>query len=110
MERGLGVRSQPTARSSAAAGYPTSNYAIDVLPLLTYVGAVLIIETSVFTRLLVAVANDEEYREFQVEVMTEPTRWPVIKGVAGARKGRMAIAGRSKRDGARGDLLLGTRG
>jgi len=60
-----------------------------------------LIETSVFTRQITALLNDEEYREFQSWIVANPELGAVIKGGGGIRKIRVATGSRGKSGGAR---------
>jgi len=60
-----------------------------------------LIETSVFTRQITALLNDEEYGEFQSRLATDPRLGALIKGGHGIRKIRVAVGSRGKRAGAR---------
>ena len=60
-----------------------------------------LIETSVFTRQVTALLNDEDYREFQFRLAANPELGPLIRGGGGIRKIRVAAGGRGKRGGAR---------
>jgi hypothetical protein len=62
---------------------------------------VLIIETSVFTRRILKLMSDEDYRELQVVLAGNPERGPVIRGSGGLRKIRWARSGHGKRGGVR---------
>ena len=59
------------------------------------------IETSVFTRRLVSIVDDETYRKLQLELASNPAKGPVIQGTGGLRKVRMAARGKGKSGGAR---------
>jgi hypothetical protein len=59
------------------------------------------VETSVFTKRLVRIADDDTYRKFQVELAANPEKGPVIQGSGGLRKARIAARGKGKRGGAR---------
>jgi len=62
---------------------------------------VLIIETSVFTRRVLKLMSDEDYRELQLVLAENPQCGAVIRGSAGLRKIRWARSGRGKRGGVR---------
>jgi hypothetical protein len=47
---------------------------------------VLIVETSVFTRRLLKVMSDEDYKELQRALVADPERGPIIRGSGGLRK------------------------
>jgi len=61
----------------------------------------VIVETSVFTRQILNLLTDDEYRKLQVVLANRPTVGDVIKNSGGLRKVRWAIAGRGKRGGMR---------
>jgi len=61
----------------------------------------VIVETSVFTRQILNLLTDDEYRKLQVVLANRPTVGDVIKNSGGLRKVRWAIAGRGKRGGIR---------
>lgn len=60
-----------------------------------------IIETSFFTKRLRTLISDEEYREFQNELIINPTKGKIISGSGGLRKIRLKTKGQGKRGGAR---------
>ena len=59
------------------------------------------IETSVFTRQVLSLLGDEEYRELQRFLAEQPGAGALIKGSGGLRKVRWAAEGRGKRGGVR---------
>lgn len=59
------------------------------------------IETSVFTRTIVELLDDEAYRSLQLALLLRPELGSAIRGSSGLRKLRWAIPGRGKRGGAR---------
>jgi mRNA-degrading endonuclease RelE of RelBE toxin-antitoxin system len=61
----------------------------------------IIIETSVFTRQVQKLLNDDTYRELQVALAERPDMGAVIVGSGGLRKVRWAAQGRGKRGGVR---------
>jgi len=61
----------------------------------------VIIETSVFTRQIMALMNDEDYAEFQSDLADRPDMGTCIPGGGGIRKVRIAAKGHGKRGGAR---------
>lgn len=63
-------------------------------------------EHPVFTRRIMELLTDEEYREFQSELAANPELGDVIPGLGGLRKIRLALPGRGKRGGARVLYLL----
>lgn len=60
-----------------------------------------LIETSVFTRQIAKLLDDEQYRLFQAELAANPAMGPLIKGGGGIRKVRVAVGARGKSSGAR---------
>src|SRR5205085_8088927 len=56
------------------------------------------IETTAFTKRLNALASGELLTVIQDDLRRDPTRWPVMQGTGGARKGRAAdpLAGKGK--------------
>ncbi|HKY84594.1 MAG TPA: type II toxin-antitoxin system RelE/ParE family toxin [Anaerolineales bacterium] len=60
-----------------------------------------IVETSVFTRQVLALLADDEYRTIQAALANRPTLGPVIPGSGGVRKVRWGLSGRGKRGGVR---------
>lgn len=60
-----------------------------------------IIETSVFTRQIPAVLDEESYRLLQVELVRNPDAGALIRGTGGLRKIRWARKGRGKRGSTR---------
>ncbi len=61
----------------------------------------IFIETSVFTRQVLALLTDEEYGAFQLALAANPLAGDVIEGTGGLRKVRLAAKGKGKRGGAR---------
>ena len=60
-----------------------------------------LIETSTFTRQMMALLSDEDYGEFQSRLAANPGLGALIKGGGGIRKIRVAIGSSGKRGGAR---------
>jgi len=58
-------------------------------------------ETSVFTRQIVELMTDEQYRRLQASLINNPQSGDVIKGSGGLRKIRWGAEGRGKRGGTR---------
>jgi hypothetical protein len=48
------------------------------------------VETPIFTRRITELASPETLEAIQAELLEDPERWPVIRGLRGARKGRVA--------------------
>ena len=61
----------------------------------------VIVETSVFTRQVQKLLSDEEYQQFQVELIRRPDIGAIIPSSGGLRKVRWSLPGRGKRGGAR---------
>lgn len=61
----------------------------------------LIIETSIFTRQVLNLLSEEEYRQLQLALVTRPDLGDLIPGSGGLRKVRWSLAGRGKRGGVR---------
>ncbi|MEP0805694.1 MAG: type II toxin-antitoxin system RelE/ParE family toxin [Chloroflexota bacterium] len=60
-----------------------------------------IVETSIFTKRVLEIMDDEEYRLLQQALAIRPDWGVVIPGSGGLRKLRWNIPGRGKRGGAR---------
>jgi hypothetical protein len=61
----------------------------------------VIVETRVFTKRVVTLLTDDEYKDFQAFLVQYPGAGDVIPGTGGLRKVRWAVKGRGKRGGAR---------
>lgn len=61
----------------------------------------VIIETFIFTRRVIELLTDEEYRELQAFLVEHPDKGDVIRGSGGLRKIRWRGSGRGKRGGSR---------
>ena len=61
----------------------------------------IFIETTAFTRTILSLLKDEEYRELQETLMANPGAGKVIRGSGGIRKMRWAVRGKGKRGGLR---------
>lgn len=48
------------------------------------------VETPVFTRRITELASPKTLEAIQAELIENPERWPVVRGLHGARKGRVA--------------------
>ncbi|TAK78947.1 MAG: hypothetical protein EPO12_11630 [Aquabacterium sp.] len=59
------------------------------------------IETPTFTRQVIELLTDDEYREMQNALVEDPERGDLIRGGGGVRKLRHAIQGRGKSAGVR---------
>ena len=60
-----------------------------------------IIETPIFTRRLKSILDDEDYRDLQNELITNPKAGRLISGSGGLRKYRWSGSERGKRGGSR---------
>ncbi len=61
----------------------------------------VIIETPIFTKRLLGVMSDEEYRLFQIHLINKPDAGKVIQGSGGLRKLRWFAKGHGKSGGVR---------
>jgi len=61
----------------------------------------VIIETTVFTRQVERLLTDEEYRQFQADIIDRPGHGSVIPRSGGLRKIRWGYRGKGKRGGVR---------
>ena len=61
----------------------------------------VIFETSIFTKKIATLLNDEEYRALQNVLVEMPGSGDIIQGSGGIRKIRWGASGRGKRGGAR---------
>lgn len=68
---------------------------------MAYHPAMEIKETSIFTRRIQQILNDESYRLLQLHLVHQPEAGNVIRGSGGIRKIRWAPTGSGKRGGAR---------
>ena len=59
------------------------------------------IETPIFTRTVVVLLGDEEYRSLQLALLLRPELGSLIRGSGGLRKIRWSLSGRGKRGGLR---------
>src|SRR5437868_11768036 len=48
------------------------------------------VETPIFTKRIAELASPEMLETIQADLVEDPERWPVVKGLHGARKGRIA--------------------
>lgn len=70
-------------------------------PLAYIVNLMEFIETPTFTRQILELLPDGDYRGLQNELMEDPERGDIIKGGGGIRKVRYAAQGHGKRGGIR---------
>ncbi len=68
---------------------------------MAYISVMEFIETPTFTRLILELLTDDEYRELQNVLVENPERGDIIKGGGGIRKLRHALPGRGKSGGIR---------
>ena len=61
----------------------------------------VIVETSVFSRLIQELMSDEDYRALQAALITRPESGDIIQGSGGLRKIRWKLEGQGKRGGTR---------
>ena len=61
----------------------------------------VIVETSVFTKVISTLLNDEEYRVLQNTLVEMPNSGKIIQGSGGLRRIRWRGSGRGKRGGVR---------
>lgn len=61
----------------------------------------LVVETPVFTRRVLTLLRDDDYRLLQYQLVARPEVGNVIRGSGGLRKIRWAATGRGKRGGVR---------
>ena len=61
----------------------------------------VIVETSVFTRLIKELMSDEDYRVLQEVLLTRPDVGDLVKGSGGLRKVRWSRGAKGKRGGVR---------
>src|SRR5215212_6013976 len=48
------------------------------------------VETPIFSKRITELASPEMLEAIQADLIEDPERWPVVKGLRGARKGRVA--------------------
>ncbi|OPY04872.1 MAG: Toxin HigB-2 [Syntrophorhabdus sp. PtaB.Bin184] len=61
----------------------------------------VIVETPVFTRRILSILSDEEYRLSQAQLVDKPDAGKIIQGSGGLRKLRWSAGGHGKRGGVR---------
>ena len=70
--------------------------------------AIEFIETSIFTKQINAMANDDELKVLQSELIAQPEKGDLISGTGGLRKIRMASGGKGKSGSIRVIYFLAT--
>ena len=71
------------------------------LPTTPMADTLVFIETSVFTRQIIELLDDDEYQTLQAELMINPAKGDLIKEGGGIRKVRCAAKGKGKSGGIR---------
>ena len=61
----------------------------------------IIVETTVFTKLINQLMDDDQYRELQEVLIENPEIGDLVQGSGGLRKIRWKLTGRGKRSGVR---------
>lgn len=61
----------------------------------------VIVETTIFTRLIQELVSDDEYKELQEALVSRPDLGDLIKGSGGIRKARWNLEGTGKSGGVR---------
>ncbi|MDY6989972.1 MAG: hypothetical protein SWQ30_18160 [Thermodesulfobacteriota bacterium] len=61
----------------------------------------IFVETYIFTKEIVRLIPDDEYKKLQQDLMLRPTAGNLIKGSGGLRKLRWSLPGEGKRSGLR---------
>jgi len=61
----------------------------------------VIVETTIFTKIITSLLTDEDYRKLQNELLQSPSIGKLITGSGGLRKIRWKAQGRGKRGGTR---------
>ncbi|MGH9840822.1 MAG: type II toxin-antitoxin system RelE/ParE family toxin [Blastocatellia bacterium] len=54
------------------------------------------VETAIFSRQLDRLASLDTLYDIQSDLIADPERWPIVKGINGARKGRVADSTQAK--------------
>lgn len=68
---------------------------------MAYICAMLIVESTIFTRLITELMSDDEYAAFQEALVNRPDMGDLITGGGGLRKVRWRLEGRGKSGGVR---------
>ena len=105
---------QITGHRTRMSGFAGFSFAPQVTTSLTYIRywrilVMVFIETSIFTRLVCQLMEDEQYQELQSVLIENPQAGAVIQGSGGLRKIRWRLAGQGKRGGVRVIYYLTTR-
>ena len=61
----------------------------------------VIVETSIFTKVIKDLMSDDEYKDFQLALVTHPDLGDIISGSGGLRKVRWKLQGKGKSGGVR---------
>lgn len=61
----------------------------------------VIIETTIFTRVIKDLMSDDDYKDFQLALVTRPDLGDIIPGSGGLRKVRWKLQGKGKSGGVR---------
>jgi hypothetical protein len=70
--------------------------------------AIEFIETFVFTKQIKQIATDDELKDLQIELISQPEKGDLIQGTGGLRKIRMATVGQGKSGSTRVIYFLAT--
>ena len=68
---------------------------------MAYIVCMVIIETSIFTKRVIELLEDDEYKELQLFLAANPESGDIIPGSQGLRKLRWKSQGKGKRGGSR---------
>ena len=68
---------------------------------MAYNRIMVIVETSVFTRRIIELMPDDDYRALQLALVVCPDAGDIVRGGGGIRKLRWGLPGRGKRGGVR---------
>lgn len=94
------LKPSPLASIQVGQGEGSQSIFIAEYAPLTYI-TMVIVETTIFTKLVLATLSDEEYRVLQSALLERPDAGKIIPGSGGLRKLRWSVAGRGKRSGVR---------
>jgi mRNA-degrading endonuclease RelE of RelBE toxin-antitoxin system len=82
-------------------GRPVGRVPVDFLRHWRSFGRVHFIETPIFTKQVILLLDDADYRQLQVTLALKPRAGDIIRGSGGLRKIRWAVRGRGKSGGIR---------